>query len=157
MPRRAYAIAVHNQQSGLRVDKRRLRAAVRAVLDEAGLERASVSVAVVDDPTIQDLNRRFLRHDRPTDVLSFVLESGAGGLEGEVIVSADTARAQSQQWGWSAAGELLLYVVHGTLHLVGYNDATPKQRGEMHAREQSHLARFGLEAPGRGRRIVASG
>ena len=58
-----------------------------------------VSIAVVDDPTIHELNRRFLQHDYPTDVLSFVLEQQDGRLEGEVIVSTDTAVAQAGEYG----------------------------------------------------------
>ena len=64
-------------------------------------------------------------------MLSFVLESSNGCLEGEVIVSADRAAAVAPKYGWSAADELLLYVIHGTLHLVGYDDVTPAKRAAM--------------------------
>ena len=57
-------------------------------------------------------------------MLSFVLEQG-DGLEGEVVVGAETALRAAPQFGWSPHDELLLYVIHGTLHLVGHDDATP--------------------------------
>ena len=89
---------------------------------------ARISVAVVDDATIAVLNRQFLRHEGPTDVLSFLLEQDEDGLEGEVVVSAETARRTAPRFGWSEGEELLLYVIHGTLHLAGYDDAKPREQ-----------------------------
>ena len=100
----------------------RLEQAAMAIFQEALVECATLNIAIVDDPTIHGLNRQFLDHDYPTDVLSFLLERDGGSLEGEVIVSPDTAPAGPREFGWSAADELLLYVIHGTLHLVGYDD-----------------------------------
>jgi probable rRNA maturation factor len=138
-------VQIANEQTSLRVDDARLREAVRAVVEEASIHQAEISVAVVDDAAIQELNRRYLRHDEPTDVLSFLLERAQDRLEGEIVVSADTARRTAPRFGWSAADELLFYVVHGTLHLVGYDDQTPGDRARMRARERECLARFGVE------------
>ena len=76
----------------------------------------------MDDETIHELNRRLLDHDWPTDVLSFVLEDDGDHLEGEVILSADTAGDGRRRTRQLAAEEQLLYVIHGMLHLVGYDD-----------------------------------
>ncbi len=77
-------------------------------------------------------------------MLSFVLEQGEGFLDGEVVVSAETAQRAAPRFGWSAAEELLLYVIHGTLHLAGYDDATPGAAGDdAHARRRSTSARLG--------------
>jgi len=138
-------IHVTNRQTAIPVDESRLREAVRMILDEASIGDAEISVAVVDDPTIHELNRRYLSHDDPTDVLSFVLERSADRLEGEVVVSADTASRTAPRFAWSGADELLLYVIHGTLHLVGLDDRTPHDRAAMQARERTCLRRFGLE------------
>lgn len=140
-----FAIEITNQQDTLPVDEARIRQAVEMILKDASIREAQISVAVVDDPTIHTLNRQFLSHDEPTDVLSFVLEESEGNLEGEVIVSADTALAVAPQYGWEPVHELLLYVIHGTLHLVGGLDATPEEQADMRAREREYLARFGLE------------
>ncbi|MEQ8790774.1 MAG: rRNA maturation RNase YbeY [Pirellulaceae bacterium] len=126
------------------IDLSALARAARSVLHEEGVAAAEISLAVVDDPTIHDLNRRYLQHDYATDVLSFLLDEQQGRLEGEVIVSADTAAAAAEQYGWSLNDELLLYVVHGALHLVGYDDLDPDSKAEMRRRERLHLARFGL-------------
>jgi len=138
-------IEITNQQDRLPVDEARFRQAVEMILQDASITEAQISLAVVDDPTIHTLNRQFLRHDEPTDVLSFVLEESETSLEGEVIVSADTALATAPHYGWQPVDELLLYVIHGTLHLVGGLDATPEEQAEMRAQERKYLARFGLE------------
>lgn len=127
------------------VDEGRLKAAVAGVLEEAAIDDATISLAIVDDPTIHDLNRRYLQHDYATDVLSFVLERTETRLEGEVIVSSETAVSQSRRWGWAGEDELLLYVIHGMLHMVGVADATPEDREEMRRREGKCLANFGLK------------
>jgi probable rRNA maturation factor len=126
----------------------RLAEAVRRVLAEADIRAAEISIAVVGDAAMHELNRRYLAHDYPTDVLSFVLEfdADAGRLEGEIIVSYEYAARESPHYGWSPADELLLYVIHGALHLVGYDDLDPESREAMRAAEARHLAHFGLSA-----------
>lgn len=136
-------IETANRQSRA-VDQQKLARAAQRVLEEEEVPRATVSLAIVDDPTIHELNRRYLQHDWATDVLSFVLDEHRGCLEGEVIVSADTAAAAAERFGWSLEDELLLYVVHGTLHLAGYDDTTPDARREMRSRERHYLAHYGL-------------
>jgi probable rRNA maturation factor len=138
-------IELVNRQKRHAVDLDRLRSAAELVLQGEGIERATLSIAVVSDRAIRPLNRRFLQHDYATDVLSFLLDSGPGWLDGEIIVSADTAAAQAPQYGESAADELLLYVIHGTLHLAGYDDTTPDQRKRMLARQRRYLRR--LQSP----------
>jgi probable rRNA maturation factor len=137
-------IDISDEQSAVQVDEARLRKAVDLVLADAGINQGSVSLALVDDPTIHELNNRFLSHDEPTDVLSFALEQRPGYLEGEIIVSGDTAVSSGSRFGWLAGDELLLYVIHGTLHLVGYDDLDPVSQAEMRLKEREYLGRFGL-------------
>ena len=138
-------IEVVNRQKRPAVDCDRLRDAARLVLEGERIARATLSIAVVSDRAIRPLNRRYLQHDYATDVLSFLLDSGPGWLDGEIIVSADTAAAQAPQYGSSAEEELLLYVIHGTLHLVGYDDTTPTERKRMLARQRRYLRRLQSE------------
>ena len=142
-----FAIDIADQQSILSVDERQIRLAIEPILVEASIACARISVAVVDDPTIHALNRRYLQHDYPTDVLSFVLERMDDSLEGQIIVSTDTARSEAAHYGWSPEDELLLYVIHGTLHLVGFDDTTPAARQQMRDQECRALERFGLTPP----------
>jgi probable rRNA maturation factor len=151
------SIAVCNQQTSLRFDAARLKKAVRAVVREAGITGGTLSIAIVDDATIWKLNKQYLDHDYATDVLSFTLARNGKRLEGEVVASAETAARVAAQFGWTPDDELLLYVVHGTLHLAGYDDRTGKARARMQAAQRRHLAAFGLEMrdkpkPRRGRR-----
>jgi probable rRNA maturation factor len=128
------------------VDARQLTDAVRGVLQQSPWPRAEISLAVVDDATIHDLNRRHLQHDYPTDVLSFVLDQCDDSLSGEIVVSVERAAATAPDYGWSTQCELLLYVIHGALHLVGYDDQLPVEREQMRLAEAEQLARFGLQA-----------
>lgn len=139
-----HKVAINNQQTTHKVDRARLKEGVKAVLAGEGVERAVISLAVVDDPTMHDLNRKYLQHDYPTDVLSFVLEDDEDRLEGEIIISADYAAREAIQFGWTAQDEMLLYIIHGTLHLVGYDDLEPDLKAEMRAKEREYLAKFGL-------------
>jgi probable rRNA maturation factor len=137
-------IDVADEQSLLEVDEPRLREAVKRVLAEEGIQEAAISLAIVDDAMIRPLNARYLGHDYATDVLSFVLEQSDQRLEGEIIVSAETAIRSAAGFGWQPADELLLYVIHGALHLVGCDDLDPQQQVQMRQREREHLAHFGL-------------
>jgi probable rRNA maturation factor len=114
------------------------------IMEDEAIETGSISIAVVDDSAIHSLNREYLQHDYPTDVLSFVLERDVARLEGEIIASGETAAANAQKFGWSAQDELLLYVIHGTLHLLRYNDHSDDDCAKMRARERHYLAQFGL-------------
>lgn len=155
-----FEIDIENGQSRLPVDERRLQRAMLTTLQLEQVESAVLSVSVVDDPTIHRLNREHLQHDYPTDVISFQLEhlrlselpaevtlhrpSAGCHIEGEIVVSADTAEQQAAAGGWTAADELLLYVVHGLLHLCGYDDLSPELKTIMRARERSVLAELDL-------------
>ena len=133
------SVAITNRQKRLPIDRRRMRRIVQAIARDVGIADGQIGIAVVDDATIAKLHHEYLNDPEPTDVLSFALDRSPGYLEGEVIVSADTAIASAARFKSSAANELLLYVIHGTLHLVGYDDATPKKRATMRRHEKKYL------------------
>ncbi|MGD9127138.1 MAG: rRNA maturation RNase YbeY [Planctomycetia bacterium] len=140
-----YYIEITNVQSSVEVDEERLREVISWILRRALVDQAEISVAIVDDPTIHELNREYLGHDHPTDVLSFVFEYEDGFLDGQIIVGGETAAREATHFGWNGQDELLLYIVHGTLHLVGYDDLTDDARAAMREAERTVLAQFGLE------------
>jgi probable rRNA maturation factor len=129
------------------VDVERLRAAVLRIVKDAGKSKGSVSVAVVDDATIHDVNLRFLQHDEPTDVVSFALEDEGKLLEGEIVLGADVAARSAADLEISPDDELLLYAIHGALHIVGHDDLTPEPRKVMRAKEREYLAALGVSLP----------
>ena len=142
-PHSLFRVEVTNETDAA-IDSARVAAAVQVALAEAGCTEATVSVAIVDDPTIHRLNRQFLEHDYPTDVLSFVLEEPPQ-LEGEIIASIDTACREAAQVGWAAEDELLLYAVHGALHLAGYLDKEPADVAAMRTAERAVLERLDVK------------
>jgi probable rRNA maturation factor len=132
-------IAITNRQRTLSIDRRRMRRAIQAIVRDSKITEARISIAVVDDATIAKLHDQFLNDPEPTDVLSFVLERSTHVLEGEVVVSADTAQAYAAQYDCTPEDELMLYVIHGTLHLVGFDDTTPRKRAVMRKKEKEYL------------------
>jgi len=129
------------------VDSDLLKSAVEKILTDHSIERSEISVALVDDPTIRVLNKQYLNHDYETDVISFVLEydTESAFLVGQLIVSTDTAANLAAQVGVPMANEVLLYVIHGMLHLVGYDDKQPEDAVDMRAAEKKYLGEFGIE------------
>ena len=122
--------------------------AVRAAAAHRDCHRGSIGVAVVDDAAIQMLNRRHLQHDYPTDVISFSYELQPPWVDGELVVSWQTAQREAVAAGWQAADELILYVVHGTLHITGMDDARDDQRQAMRQAERIVLSQLaGAAAP----------
>lgn len=151
-----FQIEINNDQDQLELPATWLREVVEQTLTQEEVRSAEISVAVVDNATIWRLNRRHLQHDYPTDVLSFLLDSdpelppltgrrGAGRrIEGEVIVSAEMAMQMAVQYHWQSANELCLYLVHGLLHLCGYDDLTPEEQIIMRQRERDILQFWNL-------------
>jgi probable rRNA maturation factor len=129
-----------------------LRRAVITALDHEQVRSAEVSVAVVSAARMQQLNQQYLQHDYDTDVLSFCLETeeDLGFLLGQLIVSIDYATQQCESLGRLHGSEILLahelalYLVHGSLHLVGYDDHTPDERAEMRCLELQILRPLGI-------------
>jgi len=138
-------VSLVNEQSRHAVDEVQLIEAVTAVLSDSPFTSAKISIAVVDDATIREINRQYLNHDWTTDVISFPLENAAGHLEGEVIISADTAASVAVELGNSAVAEQLLYAIHGTLHLAGYGDKSPAEIEQIRRAEARYLREFGVE------------
>lgn len=118
---------------------------VREILHRHGCRAANIHVALVDDQHIADLNERFLQHEGATDVLSFDLSEGRGGeVEGEIVISLDTALREARRRGHDPAVELALYAAHGALHLLGLDDGTEEEARLMHARADDALEACGL-------------
>lgn len=115
------------------------------ILDDFGFDQSEISIAFVDDPTIRDLNKQYLNHDYETDVISFVLEQSETALTGQLLVSTDTAVTKGQELDVPMQDEVLLYVIHGMLHLVGFDDTDPESAEKMRAAEADYLQRFGIK------------
>jgi probable rRNA maturation factor len=135
-----------------KVDLRKVEALAVHVLIAEGRPDAALSVTLVDDEAMAELHARYSKVEGPTDVLAFPLEDGDGpGLLGEVVVSTDTAAREARARKLPFLRELLLYVAHGTLHLLGHDDHDPLARRRMHRRQAALLAAFLSTKRARGR------
>jgi probable rRNA maturation factor len=134
-------ISVHSPQEIVPIDKGRTREIARAVLEGEAVIDYEISLAFVDNTTIHRLNKQFLDHDEPTDVITFPYSNaGAKKLEGELVLGAEIARDQAAERGHDVQIELALYVIHGLLHLCGYDDKSAKDEAKMRERERHYLA-----------------
>lgn len=123
------------------VDRRLLRARAVRILRELAQSRSELSIALVDDATIADLNSRYRGRSRPTDVLAFALREGpepnrSGKMLGDVVISVETAARQARRAHRGLDGELARLLVHGTLHLLGHDHQEPAETRAMRAEER---------------------
>ncbi len=179
-------IDICNRQQLLAVSKQELTDALACGLQVEYVAAAVLSVSIVDNATIHRINREYLQHDYPTDVISFPLEfrrgrasrprnhgapgpqSGPSGgipddlpggisggipgglraagatIEGEIVVSAEMACEMAPRGHWTPLSELKLYLIHGMLHICGYDDLTLPEQEIMRYHEQLILSRLGL-------------
>ena len=137
----AIEVEISDTQAHLRVERSALVRLVDRVLTAENRTNASISIVLVDNATICGLNRKHLGHDWPTDVISFPLsDAHEPVLAGELVVSAEMAVANAPEAGTEPADELGLYVVHGLLHLCGYDDRDDLHALAMHRRQDELLA-----------------
>src|SRR5262249_28408997 len=125
-------IEVSDTQAHLKVHHDDVIELARGALLAQNRTNASISIALVDNDTIHRLNRLHLSHDWPTDVITFPLSGpDERALAGEVVISTEMAVARARESGGEPRRELALYLVHGLLHLCGYDDRTEADRAEM--------------------------
>ncbi|MEI2689622.1 MAG: rRNA maturation RNase YbeY [Anaerolineae bacterium] len=134
------------------VPVQRLHQAISATLRHGDAENAEMTLVIADDLLLTQLNRQYRGIDAPTDVLSFAAHEESEGQElfvtapealnylGDVIISFPTAERQAAAAGQSVAAELCLLAVHGVLHLLGYDHASPEEEADMWARQAQILA-----------------
>lgn len=148
---KAAALEVHvlDRQRRLAVSAAWLGGVVRRALAREGVTNAEISILIVGDRRMARLHEEWLGVPGPTDVITFDLADAgpAGGLRGDIVVSAETARRVAREVGWQPRQELAYYVVHGLLHLAGYDDHDPIDRRAMRTRERVLLRAAGLPPP----------
>jgi probable rRNA maturation factor len=111
----------------------------RAIARELQLTKYEISIVLMNDDQIQNLNRLYRRMDRPTDVLAFAMREGRrapsrGDLLGDVVVSVPRARMQARERGVNVTAEITMLLAHGILHLLGWDHDTPAKDRRMRAR-----------------------
>ena len=152
-------ITLENDQNKLQISaelEQLLTAGMNVVARLHGLSgQTEVDITIVDDEEIHMLNRDYRNVDRPTDVLSFALDEESeeepevvGGPEehllGDIIISAETAARQAEEFGHGLEREIVYLAVHGLLHLLGYDHMTDEDKVVMRAKEEEALREIRL-------------
>lgn len=134
-------VRIKNSQKLIRISQKWIRALGSAILSDSGCQKAELSILLLDDAGIRHLNRTYLKKNRPTDVISFpqhddMSRPGGTRLLGDVAISLETARRRALQSGSRFGGEFAVLLIHGILHLLGYDhEASTRAAREMAARE----------------------
>ncbi len=139
-------VFVLDQQNDMDIDENRVRDLTRFVLDAENSDQ-DVSIVYLKKSEMRDLNRQYLQEDRPTDVLSFPMDGDdwspeVDNLLGEVMICPVIARSRASDHGNSMKREADLYLVHGLLHLLGYDDKTEEEEQKMETRQEELLDAF---------------
>lgn len=120
------SILIQNRQKLLTVDVGRVRRSLKRLLKELGFKNSEVSLLLVDDDQIREINKNYLQRDRPTNVISFAMTDGAFGdvhpeILGDIILSVETAARDALTCDIDFMDEVEFLLIHGLLHLLGYN------------------------------------
>ena len=146
-----YEIQVKLEARKPEVSVARLKKNTRAILKALGWKKAVLSLWLAGDRQIRILNKRYLHHDRPTDVIAFSQREGKplrlkDGLPflGDIAISLETTVRQAADFGNSFEYELHFYICHGILHLMGWEDSTLKSAAKMERKQKLILEKIGL-------------
>jgi len=120
------SISIQNRQKRLKVDIGRVRRGMKRLLKELDCEGSEISILLVDDDQILEINKRYLKRDCPTNVISFSMTEGAFGdvhpeILGDIILSVEMAACDAQAGHLDFMDEVEFLLIHGLLHLLGYN------------------------------------
>ncbi len=136
-------VSIISMQHNLRVPRKKIAELIAFIAKSEAVRIAEIDVAVVTSKEIARLNREYLSHAGETDVISFDLSDGPkADINGQLVLCAEVATKQAKKMGVGVQRELLLYVAHGLLHLMGYDDTTAGEAAKMHARQEQLLEKF---------------
>lgn len=146
-------ILISSSQRSVRVPRKRLTDLITFIAAAEGAKLGYIDLAVVSRSEITALNRRYLGVRDATDVLSFDLSDSAGEpISAQIVICGDVAADQAARRGCGIQRELMLYTIHGLLHLMGYDDDFAGGSAKMHARQDELLDEFFRTRPKRKRR-----
>jgi len=137
-------VQITRKFESINVSLPRLKRLAKAVCAHFKISKATVGITITDDTEIRRLNRRFLNHSRTTDCLSFNLSDDEDAVKSfDLVVNGELALREAKRRGHPAEAELALYITHGLLHNLGFDDSTRKQAQKMHNTEDKILRQFG--------------
>jgi probable rRNA maturation factor len=129
------AVIIQNRQTVARLDLSSLRRDARMILKHLGRPRDEVSILLVGDREIREMNRLYLKRDRPTNVIAFPMQEGPFSdlhprVLGDVVISIETALRDAEKEGMTLEDEILFLLIHGILHLLGYDHEGSRSEGQ---------------------------
>jgi len=140
-------IAVENQQKKLRLKSTQISKIAKTILHREGVKKANLSIVFVTSQKIRNLNKEYLGRSYATDVLAFDLsERGSKTLQGDIIISTDAVIKNARLFNIDQSEELSLYVIHGILHLLGFDDHRQIDIKKMRKKEEEMLKYLGTQA-----------
>jgi probable rRNA maturation factor len=147
-------IDIRNLQDKIEVDEKEIKKCASAVLEDMGEKGSELSLLLVSDARIKVLNRKYRDKNSSTDVLAFAMRSGEGvsgqsPILGDVVISVETADREAAKRKISLKREICLYVVHGILHLLGYDDEDSAARKKMKAKQDELMRLYETAKPDR--------
>jgi probable rRNA maturation factor len=137
-------VLIENRQNRHRLTELKIERTARRILDALGYPEAQLSILIVNDDQIAELNRRYLNHAGPTNVISFPMQEGpfsdiTPDLLGDVVISVDTAHREAEEAGMAMQERLNQLLIHGILHLVGYDHVNSNQEAKAMERKSNEL------------------
>lgn len=134
------ALSIHYQERKFRLrNSRKVVDWLRDVLSNEGFEAGNISFIFTDDEYLREINNSFLEHDYYTDVITFDYTEKGGALEAEIYISTDTVKSNAKEYGVPFYREIYRVMVHGILHLTGYDDISDDEKKVMRLREDFYL------------------
>jgi probable rRNA maturation factor len=144
-------VLIENRQSRHKLSEQDIQTTARRILNALGYSEAQLSILIVDDTQIGELNKSYLNHSGPTNVISFPMQEGpfsniSPELLGDVVISADTACREAGDAGMDLTERFNQLLIHGILHLVGYDHVnSEKEAAIMEQKSEELMKRIGKE------------
>lgn len=136
-------IEIRSEAPRYRISIPQLRLKTAKILKVLKIKSAELNLLLTTDPKIRRINKKHLKHDFATDVISFP-HSSSGKLIGDLVISLDTTKRQAKEYGNSFDYELAFYICHGILHLLGYEDYNSKDAARMERLQTQTLKKIGM-------------
>jgi probable rRNA maturation factor len=146
-------ILIKNQQKIAKIHRRRIREIIKNIIQYLKVdEKTEISILFTDDKFIKSLNKKYRGINKSTDVLTFNLEEGdlkfpevdKNKLLGDIVVSVETAQRQANSLNHNLENELMILLIHGLLHLIGYDHEEDRDNKIMQVKENEILNTFDL-------------
>jgi probable rRNA maturation factor len=119
--------------------KKLVRKIAKTILADEDIVCENLNFRFCDDMTIREFNKKYLSHDYETDILTFYYENDVNNFDGDILISPETVKSNSVRFKSGFKNELLRVVIHGVLHLCGYEDSNKQQREVMRKKENYYL------------------